>query len=70
MNEYGGINMMLSNSNGKMGNKASPRQGAAKGQGAGMGGCNMGSVNKALGQIKGAAKASYSMGAGSQRGKK
>ncbi len=70
MNEYGGINMMLSNSNGKKGDKQAPRMGAAKGQGAGMGGYNGSAVNKALGMIKGAAKASYSMGAGSQRGKK
>lgn len=70
MNEFGGIDMMMSNSKGKVGDKEKPRSGAAKGQGEGMGGYNGSSVNKALGMIKGAAKASYSSGAGSQMNKK
>jgi hypothetical protein len=48
MSEYGGINMQLSKSNGKMGNKGAPRPGAAKGQGGGMGGYNAGAVNRAM----------------------
>lgn len=70
MNEYGGVDMKLGSNMPKLGNKAAPRSGAAKGQGEGMGGFNGGAVNKALGMISGAAKASYSSGAGSDRSKK
>jgi len=72
MNEYGGVDMMIDrrlDTNKKMA-KSTPRSGAAKGQGEGMGGYNASSVNKALGMIKGASKASYSSGAGSQMNKK
>lgn len=48
MSEYGGINMQLSKSNGKMGNKSAPRSGSAKGQGGGMGGYNASAVNRAM----------------------
>lgn len=37
----------------KMASKAAPRAGAAKGQGAGMGGYNASTVNKAMDSVKG-----------------
>lgn len=64
MSEYSGINMMLGKGNGAKGSKSSPRAGAAKGQGGGMGGYNASAVNKAVGAIKGAPKPTYSSGAG------
>jgi hypothetical protein len=69
--EYGGINMQLAKGNGGMGgNKSSPRMGAAKGQGAGLGGYNASAVKKAMGSIVGAAVPSYSSGAGECRNMK
>lgn len=59
MSEYGGINMMIGKQGSKTGNKAVPRCGAAKGQGAGMGGYNSSAVNKAVGSIIGAPKPTY-----------
>ena len=48
--------------------KASPRSGAAKGQGNGMGGYNAGAVNKTMGAVKGGGgKPSYSCGSGKMR---
>lgn len=59
---------MPSVNQGKMGkgrNKAAPRPGAAKGQGAGMGGYNAGTVGKAMSSIAGSGgKPSYFAGAG------
>lgn len=66
---YGGIDMKMGNKEARMSDKMAPRAGAAKGQGNGMGGYNGGAVNKALGMIEGAAKASYYAGAGMQKGK-
>jgi hypothetical protein len=68
MNAYGGIDMKLAKGNGVKGNKAAPRNGAAKGQGAGMGGYNAAAVNRAVGAIQGAAKPVYYIG-GQPRGK-
>lgn len=50
MSEYGGINMQLAKGSGvkKGGSKASPRPGAAKGQGEGMGGYKGGAVSRAM----------------------
>lgn len=48
---------------GKMGNKAAPRSGAAKGQGNGMGGYNASTVNKAMASVPGGGgKPTYYMG--------
>lgn len=62
MKGYGSMPMAKS---GMKGGKSSPRVGAAKGQGSGMGGYNAGAANKALRSVSGApSKASYSCGAG------
>lgn len=68
-----GMNMMAgkkSGGKGGKGNKSAPRCGAAKGQGAGMGGYNSSSVNKAMGSVVGAAKPTYFAGAGAGRNMK
>lgn len=74
MNAYGGIDMKMKGGMGggaPKGNKAAPRPGAAKGQGAGMGGYNAGTVGKAMASVPGGGgKPTYFMGAGAMRNKK
>lgn len=53
------------------GNKSAPRPGAAKGQGAGMGGYNAGTVGKAMSSVVGGGgKPTYFAGAGMGLNKK
>ena len=52
-----------------MAKKASPRVGAAKGQGAGMGGYNAAAVNKAMSSVKGSGGAPMYYCGGSKMGR-
>jgi hypothetical protein len=73
MSDKLGVDLMVKQSDSGMGNrsKAMPRQGAARGQGAGMDGYNAGAVNKAMSEVEGGGgKPTYYCGAGMGRDKK